>query len=235
MAVLYVLSLIRMWLALPEFIVPHCLLEHEHAFKNFSINDFGHGHEQGIFYGSWRLLWVQPVGLIAVSAWTTAITLAYWLILRRFCRVRVPAEYEQVRAALCRHRCCQFYFYTNLVFVLSTLQQGLDVSFGMEPAYPEIYTMGDFVKFREFLETSWVASDARIAIDVFERYVHCLVVARAPCIGLPNQKKASSLWYAYVSFTSHLISCKIIIKTVMPGGEARRRCPTSTTAPICAR
>lgn len=49
------------------------------------------------------------------------------------------------------------------------MQKGLDITLGTEPAYPEIYAMGDFVKFREFLETSWVASEARVAMEVFDR------------------------------------------------------------------
>jgi hypothetical protein len=53
---------------------------------------------------------------------------------------------------------------------MSVLQQGLDIVLGVEPAYPENYAMGDFLKFREFLETSWVATDARVAMEIFQRH-----------------------------------------------------------------
>ena len=56
------------------------------------------------------------------------------------------------------------------------LQKGLDISLGTEPAYPENYAMGDFLKFREFLETSWATSDAREAIEAFDR-CDCLRVS----------------------------------------------------------
>jgi ammonia channel protein AmtB len=51
---------------------------------------------QGCFYGGWRLLWVQPVGLLAIIAWTVTITSIYWIIAKRFFTIRIPSQAEQV-------------------------------------------------------------------------------------------------------------------------------------------
>jgi ammonia channel protein AmtB len=57
---------------------------------------------QGCFYGGWRLLWVQPVGLLAIIAWTVTITSIYWIIAKRFFTIRIPSQAEQVSVAYVR-------------------------------------------------------------------------------------------------------------------------------------
>lgn len=83
---------------------------------------FAHGElGEGLVYGNARLLWVQMVGCVAIGAWSCTLSIVFWVMMRWLGLTRMSEEAELL---------------------------GTDQQLFCEPAYPESYAMGDYLKVR---------------------------------------------------------------------------------------
>lgn len=81
---------------------------------------FAHGElGEGLVYGNARLLWVQMVGCVAIGAWSCTLSMVFWVVMRWLGLTRMSEEAELL---------------------------GTDQQLFCEPAYPESYAMGDYLK-----------------------------------------------------------------------------------------